>query len=770
MSKYNYAALSPQDFEEVVRDLLQAEWNVLIEAFKAGRDSGIDLRYASTAERSVIVQCKHYLASGFDKLLAHLNAVELPKIQRLAPARYVLATTVGLSPANKDKVVEALAPFVLSAADVLGADDIDGLLSRHAAIERANFKLWLTSTSVLQRILHNAEIAHTDFEVERVHKKLPLFVQNEAYPRARQMLAETKVLVISGTPGIGKTTLAEMLLYSHLEEGYEPVVIQAEIAEGRRMFRSSERQIFYYDDFLGQTYFGDRKEYLGRNEDKAIVDFMEMVRTATDSRFVLTTREHILSGAVRLSARLGDNPVLRDRIVLTLENYTFGERARMLYNHLYFSELPQAHRDALLVDDFFLSVIRHPHFNPRLIEWLSSYSRLGTVLPGDFARHVSDLLDNPERIWDHAFNHQISEAARNAVLTMCSTGSMDDADEVEPLFDALHTHMALKYNFKISSADFRNALREVDGAFLRYFGGYIYFLNPSVKEYVAAMVCDDLHTARDLWSSVLRFKQLIALWRLARQKAESKLAAFLSDPDTGFFGRMMDLADAPYVLWVKGKAGLDSVRLIDCGFEARLGFMAEYCDAVKSEAIATRVCEKMALVVGEWTASGFSWGSAPDLIEELAGREWFMQNGGSAVHDLAMKKLLDALPRASASNWSSVLDLRESDAYWYDDYNGRVELAFNNFTSHGLKQQLEEHTSLDEKKRVIESLETLGKKANMSFSPVITKLSEEIAALEAEEDEPEVGQGAPSATPETLRGKTMTEDEVRQMFLTLSAN
>jgi hypothetical protein len=769
MSKYNYAALSPQDFEEIIRDLLQAEWNVPIEAFKAGRDSGIDLRYAATPERSVVVQCKHYLASGFDKLLAHLSAVELPKVQRLVPTKYVLATTVGLTPANKDKIVEALAPFVLSTADVLGADDIDGLLSRHTNIERANFKLWLTSTSVLQRILHNAEITHTDFEVERVHRKLPLFVQHEAYPRARQMLTETKVLVISGTPGIGKTTLAEMLLYSHLEEGYEPVVIQGEVAEGRRMFRSSERQIFYYDDFLGQTYFGDRKEYLGRNEDKAIVDFMEMVRTAKDSRFVLTTREHILSGAVRLSARLGENPVLRDRIVLTLENYTFGERARMLYNHLYFSDLPQPHRDALLVDDFFLSVIRHPHFNPRLIEWLSTYSRMGAVIPANFAQHVSDLLDNPERIWDHAFNQQISESARDVILTMCGAGSMGDATELEPLFDALHTRKALKYNFKIASSDFRNALREVDGAFLKYSNGYIFFLNPSIKEYVAALVCGDVHTCRDLWSSVLRFKQIIALWRLAREKPDSALAAHLRDPDTAFFERMLVLVDAPQVLWGKSKEGAATLRVIDCGEAVRLGFLAEYCEAEQSVAAATKVCEKMALMIGGWSSAGFSWWSAPNFVEELSRREWFMSNGGSAIHHMAMEKLLDALPCASASDWSAVFDLRENDAHWQDDYNESLEGAFGQFTRSGLDEQLRECTSLEEKKSAIETLEVLGKKAQVSFTPTIVKLDQEIAALEAEEDEPEVGQGAPSATPETLRGKSMTDDDVRQMFLTLSS-
>ena len=31
---------------DLVRDLLQAEWKVALEAFKSGRDKGIDLRYS----------------------------------------------------------------------------------------------------------------------------------------------------------------------------------------------------------------------------------------------------------------------------------------------------------------------------------------------------------------------------------------------------------------------------------------------------------------------------------------------------------------------------------------------------------------------------------------------------------------------------------------------------------------------------------------------------------------------------------------------------
>ena len=63
MPRSNFNLLSSQDFEELVRDLLQAEWNVRLEAFKAGRDSGIDLRYAAADGGATVIQCKHY--AGF---------------------------------------------------------------------------------------------------------------------------------------------------------------------------------------------------------------------------------------------------------------------------------------------------------------------------------------------------------------------------------------------------------------------------------------------------------------------------------------------------------------------------------------------------------------------------------------------------------------------------------------------------------------------------------------------------------------------------------
>jgi hypothetical protein len=225
-----------------------------------------------------IIQCKHYAKSTFATLLAHLKFKEKPKLDKLVPTRYLVVTSLGLTPANKTEIASSLKPYVITENDIVGANDLEGLLSRHPAIERNHFKLWLTSTNVIERVLHNAEVCQTEFEVERIRTKLPLFVKSAAFPKAMILLDDNRLVVVSGPPGIGKTTLAEMLLYTYLERGFEPVVIQGEISEGKTFFRPDAKRIFYYDDFLGQIYLGDQSDYLGKNQDAALSDFMEMVR------------------------------------------------------------------------------------------------------------------------------------------------------------------------------------------------------------------------------------------------------------------------------------------------------------------------------------------------------------------------------------------------------------------------------------------------------------------------------------------------------------
>jgi len=765
MPNYNYAALSPQDFEEVSRDLLQAEWNIALEAFKEGRDSGIDLRYAKSHGDIVIVQCKHFAKSGFAALLRHLKNSELPKIAKVNPDRYVIITTVGLSPSNKQSILETLAPYVKSPSDVLGVDDLDGLLAKHPSVERANFKLWLTSTSVIERVMHNAEVCQTEFEVERISQRLPLFVQNQAYPQAIEILSTTRILVVSGPPGIGKTTLAEMLLYSSLEEGYEPVVIQADIAEGKRLYRRGSRQIFYYDDFLGQTFLGDRREYFGRNQDKAVVDFIEMVRRSPDSKFILTTREHILSSAIRLSERLDGSILMRDRIVLKLGHYSFGDRARILYNHLYFSELPNTYKREMLCGEFFLRVINHPNFNPRLIEWLADLSRIGSVPAADYQSYVAGLLDNPERIWDHAYRTQISEAGRCILLSLYSDGG-DSILGLASCFSELRKARASRYNQQTEPNEFEANLKILEGGFVTIGPRGVDYLNPSIKGYVGTVIFSDQEAYSDIFESAIRFKQIARLWRLRRDVASPARQMSPKYHSSAFISKLTVLADGPTYVWTNSEEGEEMGHRIDYGTEERLSFFVELCNVEHAESDLNKVYDAMERLIAKWPPRMVSLWDAPALVREMATLEKFVAGRGGNIRRLILQRLLDALPYARSYNWRDLIDLPEYTPDWQQRDAQKFFDGLRSYMNGGWRDDLNSCKDIYEKKLMAANLSDLAqrKKRSRFFTSPLSEVNYDIATIENETKKPELGTGSPN---QNLASSYLTESEVKSMFQTL---
>ena len=82
MPSYDFKQLSPHDFEQLCRDLIQARDGLTLESFKSGRDQGIDFRHAR-ANHDTIVQCKHYLKSTF----THLRRAAEQEASRLGTTR-----------------------------------------------------------------------------------------------------------------------------------------------------------------------------------------------------------------------------------------------------------------------------------------------------------------------------------------------------------------------------------------------------------------------------------------------------------------------------------------------------------------------------------------------------------------------------------------------------------------------------------------------------------------------------------------------------------
>ena len=155
MPDYDFKSLSPWEFEQLSRDLLRASLGLDFELFKSGRDQGIDLRYSNSKNNNVIAQCKHYANSRFSNLKSNLKNNEYEKIVKLSPRRYILVTSLGMTPGNKEDISEILGKYLLSFSDIVTRETLNRWLGDYPNIEKSHIKLWATTSAIMERIIHS---------------------------------------------------------------------------------------------------------------------------------------------------------------------------------------------------------------------------------------------------------------------------------------------------------------------------------------------------------------------------------------------------------------------------------------------------------------------------------------------------------------------------------------------------------------------------------------------------------------------------------------
>ena len=498
MSDYTFEQLSPNDFELLVRDLLQAELEIRLENFTAGRDRGIDLRYATDERSTLIVQCKHYLRSTWTDLQRSIRA-DVPKVVGLAPQRYVVATSVRMTPGRKQWILQTCAPYIKKPEDVVGPEDLNNLLSRHPDVEKSHFKLWLTSVPVLQRVLHSEIFSGQEAEIDSLKRRVCRFVSNPSVARAQKILSEQRFCLITGVPGIGKTTLAEMLVIDHLEREFECFSILDDLGQARKVWRRNTKQLFYYDDFLGRT--GLHAQF-DKNEDERLRRFIEDVVASQHTRLILTTREYILNQARWVLEALQTIHLTAAQCVVSLADYTSRIRATILYNHLYYSGLPHPHVESFVRRGAHRNIVRHPNYNPRLIEVMTDVLNVRDLSADEYPDAFLDNLDNPKRLWEVAYDSHLSVAAQNLLLVMITLPDRTVLDDAEEAFEAFHRPRTQRYGQVGAPYDWNRALKELEGNFvgtkLNHGNIIIQFHNPSIRDFLEGRLCDYLRDTKEL--------------------------------------------------------------------------------------------------------------------------------------------------------------------------------------------------------------------------------------------------------------------------------
>lgn len=76
-----------------------------------------------------------------------------------------------------------------------------------------------------------------------------------------------------------------------MAKGFELIQVSHDMEEAwSKLKPDGEKQVFYYNDFLGKTNF---IKSLNKDEDKRLIQFIEKIQKSKNKKFILTTREYI---------------------------------------------------------------------------------------------------------------------------------------------------------------------------------------------------------------------------------------------------------------------------------------------------------------------------------------------------------------------------------------------------------------------------------------------------------------------------------------------
>ena len=249
-------------------------------------------------------------------------------------------------------------------------------------------------------------------------------------------------------------------------------------------------------------------------------------------------------------------------VTAEVEDYSKLHRAQMLFNHLYFSDLPDTRLQELVRTKSYHEIILHTHFNPRIVESISKNANSRALTDDEYIGFIRREFENPAKIWDHAFRRDISPLSRRMLAVLWSFGG-----EVEITMLKAATARLVPQATEDFTLSFDDSLRELDGNFIatnRYprpqnmndMFNIVRFQNPSVEEFVEGFLVSEPTWLHLLAQAIISFRQVETLTPIGeRSSLDQQFWQGLRDSATEsehhFSGRLINYRsnNEPQQIW-----------------------------------------------------------------------------------------------------------------------------------------------------------------------------------------------------------------------------
>lgn len=474
-----------------------------LEAFGGTKDKGRDCifkgkaPYPSTADQwdgTWVIQVKfsnsdQVGALNSEKIILGAFNSELTAIRNrnmINFDNYLFVTNISLSSTGRDN----LEKLFLDQHPKVNFRSIDGkdicdLLSSKQEI-RQSFPQ-LLGLADLSRILNHDIYEKAEAFLGLAKQETAAFVRHSHYENALEILIKKHFIVLDGPPEVGKTTIAYAIALRYAANGFHIVDISGSSEAFFKGCESNQPTLFIADDAVGSiTFESNLGEMWARDLGKMLI------KLDSKHKLVWTTRRYILEDALsrtKINEVVASFPKEND-ILISVDQYSYMERAEMLYNHSKIRSLSDIAR--LAIKKAGMSIIKSNDFTPlRLKQFLDN------VLPdceekempvNEIAKQFIQYCENPNERWSKAYSN-LSDNERILLISLIDCGGIAALEDLKNSFTDRCSEAGL-------SSEFERCVQKLTNSFIKevvYFAGNstIQFQHPSLRDMVLRRIHSD---------------------------------------------------------------------------------------------------------------------------------------------------------------------------------------------------------------------------------------------------------------------------------------
>lgn len=485
--------LFPSEFENFCRDLLEIrETSITFTTYKRGRDGGIDIRATNTEEK-IIGQCKLYDPANYNGLLRNLKK-EVTKCKRQNADRYIVCINIELTPSRASEIKEAFKGYIQNEEDIIDGIKLNKYLNQepYQYLFKSYSKLLVPNLQsielALDKVVYRKYYQKTTYFLHEIEAKHRLFHHTPQIPFLIQQLEENKVIILTGNPGIGKTTTAMMLANYFLSRKVKDMIFLEERDYAETLGVTEEDRLIVVDDFWGQKFSPDVQ-----NHSTFQREFQTIIGHFTNSNncyLILTSRDYVLRDVLKEAEVETQNLLNANKHIIKIEDHSSEDKVKILLNHLLFYDFDLSYFQAAQYKDTFEYIINHRNYSPRHLDFfIKSYQKEGYQSSYAFYDSLYKYLDNPKAFWNQAFQ-KLNPTAKAILLVLLVSGDPLDIEDLKASFDKIQMKAREILNEGIIPTDFNKELIKLEEFYISinqdsyYYGTPIEFQSPGIKDYL----------------------------------------------------------------------------------------------------------------------------------------------------------------------------------------------------------------------------------------------------------------------------------------------